>query len=88
MTGKLFNALVDELWARREQFVENDFEFDYPSYGGLPDKIISMLSSDAVDAIQSILPYIDPLEEYTKDEFFGALFFTMKDLGEIMRGPF
>jgi hypothetical protein len=88
MTAKLFTALVDELWKRREEFVRNDFEFDYPNYGELPDKIVNKLSSEAIDAIQQTLFYIDPLEEHTKKEFFEELFWAMKDLGEIMRGTF
>jgi hypothetical protein len=85
MTRKLFEALVDELWEKRNQFVENDFEFDYPDYGGIPDKLINKLSSEAIDAVQQCLFYVDPWEEHNKDSFYEELYCAMRDLGEIMR---
>jgi hypothetical protein len=48
----LFEIIVDVLWENRKQLQDEDFYFDYPEYGGLPDRISDRLSSHAVDIIQ------------------------------------
>lgn len=44
--------MIDHFWAQRNKILDEDFEIDYPDYGGLPRRISGKLSVDLVDAIQ------------------------------------
>jgi hypothetical protein len=35
-------------------------DFDFPDYGGLPEKISGKLTTDQVDAIQDLIQWVDP----------------------------
>lgn len=54
-----FEPLVEHLWGMRAQVLckeeDQEFNFDYPDYGGLPKKISNKLSSEIVDVIQDEL---------------------------------
>jgi hypothetical protein len=44
--------LIDHLWKNRKTYLDPEFYFDYPDYGGLPPKIHNELNSHHVDLIQ------------------------------------
>ena len=66
---KKFKTIVDFVWKRRKNYLRGCFEdneedwtrcldepyfFDFPEYGGLPNKISKTLSSEFVDAMQYV----------------------------------
>jgi len=58
---KLFEELVDSLWARRKLLLKEakkdpdvDGWFGYPDYWGIPKRVKIQLGSEAVDRIQWI----------------------------------
>lgn len=53
-------------------------QFDFPSYGGLPSKVFSVLSPEAVDAVQNLLP----VEGISKNKFVSTYLSELIRLGE------
>jgi hypothetical protein len=43
-------------YRKHPEWLAENFYFDYPEYGGMPRKLSSRLTSDAVDAIQEAWP--------------------------------
>lgn len=70
--------MVDFLWSNRKNLLNeyNEWEFDYPNYGGLPKKISNKLSGEAVDRIQNLFQFPDRLNTKAKfrSEMRDALF--------------
>jgi hypothetical protein len=80
---KTFKAIVDHLFPIRKEFFAQrpsggSRDFDYPDYGGLPKRISNRLSSEAVDALQSILD----MKFLNKRDFAKTYKQSLKDLGE------
>ena len=91
MTEKMFKIIIDHLFPIREKFHDrDDYDngcwidgdvFDYPDYGGLPKNISNRLSSEAVDAMQSII--CNGFER--KRDFAKAYKDRLEELGEKIR---
>jgi hypothetical protein len=87
MRKKDFQYTVSFLWEKRELIkTKNDeFDFDFPDYGGLPKTIYYNFSSDVVDAIQHVL-YCFSFK--TKRQFAKAIYDRLDYVGEPFRCSF
>lgn len=92
MTRKQFSILVDNLFPKRHGLIEPftiygktryETAFDYPDYGGLPEKIAERLSSEVVDAIQ--YKSYELAKTLRRSEFVRILYHMCDQLGEPLR---
>jgi len=80
MGPKTFKRIVDHVFPTRKMYHPEgeDFQWDYPDYGGLSASIYNTLSPEAVDAMQDILH-----DFYKrKRDFARAYRNRLKELGE------
>jgi hypothetical protein len=83
MTKATFQTLIDFIFPIREKYCntagnEQQENWDFPNYGGLPKTISNTLSSEAVDAMQEIIQ-----ENWTnKLDFSKAYKKALQNLGE------
>ena len=82
MKKSIFNAVVNHLWDHRYYYNVYS-EFDFPFYAGIPKKYSRYLSTEAVDAIQSLWTNIIEKDLYTSKRTFAEdLRFELEYLGE------
>ena len=87
----IFNQTVDFLWNHRCFYLDypEDYVFDYPNYGNLPQKLTNSFSPEVVDAIQELWQDSFVVCQSsgrtvinTKRDFRAAFKFNLKNLGE------
>lgn len=80
MGPKTFNEIVDRVYPTRKLYNKEgkDLQWDFPDYGGLPKRIINQLSSEAVDAMQSVISQ----KFVSKKDFAREYRFALRGLGE------
>ncbi|MDP3981774.1 MAG: hypothetical protein Q8Q33_10210 [Chlamydiota bacterium] len=95
MTKNQFKTIINSLWKNRQKLINETANaeidiFDFPDYGGLPNRIVNALSPEAVDAMQYIWNnfleldiYLNPMKGFkTKNEFSRAYMKKLDELGE------